>query len=273
MINISVLISIYYKDDAVFFEEALESIFGQADKIAQIVLVCDGQITREQEEVILRYDKMFGNKGTEFLNPRLEKNGGLGKALQFGSQFCSGDYIVRMDSDDICSKNRFERLHRLIKKFPEAAVLGAQIEEFRRVPGDLGIKRLVPTSFSEISTYAKFRNPLNHVTACIKRETLELVGGYDDVLWHEDYFLWLTMLSKGMNLTNIDEVHVFVRIQDIGARRGGLSYLKSEVNFLRKCLKQKYLTKIDAIRYLLPRVFIRIMPSTLVSFFYRFLRG
>ena len=165
MINISVLISIYYTDDAVFFEEALESIFGQADKIAQIVLVCDGQITDAQEEVILRYDKMFCTKGTEFLNPRLEKNGGLGKALQFGSQFCSGDYIVRMDSDDICSKNRFERLHRLVKKFPEAAVLGAQIEEFRRVPGDLGIKRRVPTSFSEITTYAKFRNPLNHVTA------------------------------------------------------------------------------------------------------------
>lgn len=271
-VRISVLMSVYIKDDAGFFEEALESVFSQADKLFQMVLVCDGKITPEQDEIIARYTISFSRKGLDFKNPRLKENGGLGEALQFGSRYCRGDYIARMDSDDICSPDRFEKTHLLISKFPSADVIGAQIEEFKKTPGDLGVKRIVPTSTNDIFTYSKLRNPMNHVSTCIKRESLEAVNGYEHVLWHEDYYLWVKMLDKGMELINSSDVNVFVRVHDIGGRRSGLAYLKSELNFLNKCYELGFFSTFNTIRYITPRVFIRFLPSRMLSYLYRFLR-
>ena len=59
---------------------------------------------------------------------------------------------------------------------------------------------------------AKKRNPMNHVTACIKRSALMKAGGYQTLLLLEDYLLWLNMIISGAKLANINESLVYVRV-------------------------------------------------------------
>ena len=223
MKSFSVLMSVYQRDDPVFFSQALQSVLVSADFIDQIVIVRDGPIPTALELIIAEFETRFTAASVDFIALCLEVNQGLGMALRHGTAVCTGDYIVRMDSDDICSSDRFSRLLSLVGEFPLVDVIGAQIEEFIHQPGDHSVKRVVPCNPSEIVPFSKLRNPVNHVTACIKRSSLVSAGGYRDVLWHEDYYLWLTMLNLGMTIKNVDEVHVNVRVAGIGNRRGGLA--------------------------------------------------
>ncbi|AOW76474.1 hypothetical protein A3Q34_06140 [Colwellia sp. PAMC 20917] len=264
--------SVYCKDNPKYFSLALKSLLHQSEYYQQLVLVCDGKVGSELEAIIKEYKEYFTKNKIDFINPKTEVNNGLGKALNIGTAYCNQDYIVRMDSDDICADNRFQRLVEIITDDPETDVIGTQIEEFNKQPGDLKNRRVVPTQLSEIINYSKMRNPMNHVTVCIKRKSLLAVEGYENVLFHEDYYLWLKMISKGMNLKNVNEVHVFVRVGDLGNRRNGIKYFKNEIKFLKAAIYLKEFTIIDSLKYILPRILVRLLPGYMVSKVYKKLR-
>ena len=105
MSSFSVLMSVYYKEQALYLKEALDSIWlNQILKPDQIVLVEDGPLTPELYEVIDEFQKEVGNVLTLVKN---ETNQGLAKALNKGIGFIRTDLIARMDSDDISDKRRF----------------------------------------------------------------------------------------------------------------------------------------------------------------------
>ena len=95
-IKVSVLMSIYFKEKPEYFRESLESILNQTYFPDEIVLVKDGPLTNELEEVIKEYKEKLNIKTVP-----LEKNLGLGLALKEGVLHCSNEIIIRMDTDDI----------------------------------------------------------------------------------------------------------------------------------------------------------------------------
>lgn len=268
----SVLMSVYNNDDPLFLEEALQSIYLQDRQAEQVVIVCDGPINQKLKNILAQFKEMFGLNGISFKVIPLSENIGLGLALAEGFKHCDGKYIVRMDSDDISLNNRLKLLENFIFENPGIDVFGAQIEEFNSKPGDLGVQRRVPLTHTEIVKYSKTRNPFNHVTVCIKKSALEDVGGYEGVLWHEDYYLWLKMLSNTKQVANMSTVQVYVRVKGFGDRRGGLDYLNAEFSFLKKAISLGVFNLFDAILYISPRLLIRLMPSFLVQRVYRLLR-
>lgn len=269
----SVLMSIYKNDSPDELEESYNSLLNQGSSISQFVLVCDGPVGDELNAKVLDFESKAKLQNIIFKCVRLDKNQGLGKALAIGQTYCSNDYIVRMDSDDISLENRLLELSNYIKENPDTDVIGAQIEEFSVVPGDLGNVRKVPLHHNDIFKYSKVRNPMNHVTVCIKKSALEDCGGYEDVLWHEDYYLWVKMLQKGFKFANLSNTHVAVRVKGIGGRRTGSKYFKAELNFLNYQFSKHHFSFYDRAKYLLPRVFFRFMPSSLTGFMYRMLRA
>lgn len=94
--KVSILMSIYFKEKPEYFRESLESIKNQTYKIDELVLVKDGALTDELEDVIKEYKDVLNLKEVP-----LEKNVGLGLALREGILYCSNEIIVRMDSDDV----------------------------------------------------------------------------------------------------------------------------------------------------------------------------
>ena len=121
---------------------------------------------------------------------QLEKNVGLGKALEIGINECSYDLIARMDSDDICHPERFEKQINFLKNNPDIKVLGSWIAEFETSPEKIESIRKVPANYEEIKEYAKTRCPLNHMTVVYWRDAVLDAGNYQTLMWNEDYYLW-----------------------------------------------------------------------------------
>lgn len=209
-IKTSVLMSVYKKDDAGFLKCALESIYdAQTWKPDEVVVVFDGPL-REPLYTVLE-DFRRGKERFVHYYP-MERNRGLGEALRIGTELCSGDYIFRMDSDDISHPMRFQRQLEYLRRHPECDVVGTDIAEFWESLEERMRVRSCPADSDAIIRMARHRNPMNHVSACIRKEALVKCGGYQTLLLLEDYYLWLRMIACGCKLANIQESLVYVRV-------------------------------------------------------------
>lgn len=207
----SVLMSVYKNDSPDFLMIALQSIFEeQTRKPDEIVVVFDGPLT-EQLITVLQ-DFRAGKESIVKYFPQ-DVNRGLGEALRIGSEKCTGDFILRMDSDDISDPKRFEKQIEYVESHPEIDVVGTDIAEFSQSPEETNKRiRVCPAKHEDIVQMGKKRNPMNHVSACIKKSALEKCGGYQTLLLLEDYYLWLRMIAAGCKLANINESLVYVRV-------------------------------------------------------------
>lgn len=206
----SVLMSVYKNDNPDFLKTALESIYEkQTRKPDEIAVVFDGKLTPELYAVL---DEFKANKESVVFYYPQEVNRGLGEALRIGSEKCTGDYIFRMDSDDISVPERFEKQIAYLEAHRDIDVLGADISEFDLSPDENMRRRVCPQKHDDIVKMSKRRNPMNHMTVCIKRAALEKCGGYETLLLLEDYYLWLKMIAGGCKFANINESLVYVRI-------------------------------------------------------------
>ncbi len=207
----SVLMSVYKKDSPEYLKIALESIYDiQTRKPDEVVVVFDGPLTDELYKTLDEFRE--GKENTVFYYPQ-ETNKGLGEALKIGSEKCTGDYIFRMDSDDISVETRFEKQIEYIENHPEIDVLGTGIAEFQFDPANEELReRICPSEHDDIVSMGKKRNPMNHVSVCMKKAALERSGGYKTLLLLEDYYLWLNMIVSGCKLANLRESLVYVRV-------------------------------------------------------------
>ena len=101
----SVLMSVYGKEKAAYFAAAIESVLNQTRQPDQIVIVKDGLLTADLEKVLKKYT----SKDERFTIVSLDKNMGLGIALNKGLAACKYPVVARMDTDDIATPVRFEK--------------------------------------------------------------------------------------------------------------------------------------------------------------------
>lgn len=242
----SVLMSVYKNDSPEFLKLALESIYDkQTRKPDEIVVVFDGPLTDKLHNVLNEFHS--GKEDVVFYYPQ-EVNRGLGEALRIGSEKCTGDYIFRMDSDDISDSERFKKQIAYIESHPEIDVLGTDIAEFRLTEQETDKRvRTCPEKHENILKMIKRRNPINHVTACIKKSALEKSGGYKTLVFVEDYYLWLRMLVTGCKFANINESLVYVRVGNgFEARRASKEIIKGRKVLLDFMLEHRMVTSLEA---------------------------
>ncbi|WP_449623025.1 glycosyltransferase family 2 protein [Robertmurraya sp. Marseille-Q9965] len=262
----SVLMSVYHKEKPLFLKESLESTINQSLPPNEIVLIEDGKLTEELYSVLDDFEMRFPSIVKRI---PLEKNMGLGLALQRGVLECSNEIIARMDTDDICHPNRFEKQIQFFKNQPDAEVLGTWIGEFDEHYTDITSTRKVPTDYEEIKEYAKKRCPLNHMTVMYKKSSVIKAGNYQPFLLNEDYYLWIRMLDKGIKIYNLPEILVYARTgREMFQRRGGLSFFKKEVQLQNEFRKMKFISSVQFIENILVRGAVRILPNSLRGFIY-----
>lgn len=263
----TVLMSVYYKEKAEYLQLALESIINQTLKPDEIVLVQDGKLTEELQAVITKYQQNYPDI---FKTYALQQNLGLGKALNFGMQKCSYELIARMDTDDIAEPNRFELQIKEFKQDKELMLCGGQIAEFADNQTEITGHRNVPLKHNEILSFAKKRNPYNHMTVMFKKQAVQSVGGYMDMPYFEDYWLWARMLKSGYKAKNIDQVLVKVRAgQDMIARRGDLNYARCIIRFEKALHSIGIINFAEMICYITMRSVVAIMPESLRLMIYK----
>lgn len=263
----SVLMSVYKNDNPDFLRIALESIYEkQIVKPDEIVVVFDGPLN---ENLYMVLDEFRDGKENIVKYFPQNVNRGLGEALRIGSEYCTCDYIFRMDSDDISDEHRFERQILYVENHPEIDVLGTDIAEFQKTPNEDMRIRSCPEKHEDIVNMGKRRNPMNHVTVCMKRTALEKSGGYRTLLLLEDYYLWLNMIAAGCKLANIHESLVYVRVGNgFDSKRGSQERIDGWKVLQDFMLKHKMITKKDAmLNMLYINVFVKT-PSWLKKILY-----
>ena len=100
----TILQSVYKNDKSEFLDQCFESIKNNSLQPIKIVLVKDGQISTELDSIITKWCELLPIQVVGY-----EQNQGLAYALNYGLQFVETELVARMDSDDICYSDRFEK--------------------------------------------------------------------------------------------------------------------------------------------------------------------
>lgn len=268
----SILMSLYYKENPNALEQCFQSIWqNQTVKPSEIVLVLDGPIGSELSQCVDKWQIQIGRLLKVL---PLEHNVGLGKALNLGLQHCSNEWVFRMDTDDICTSDRFEKQVEFIKNNPDIILFGGQVLEFENEPNDSQVLKAVPITNDKIRKFAQKRCPFNHMTVAYKKDVIHRLGGYKHHLFMEDYNLWLRVIGAGYKVANLEDVILYARVGNgMHARRKGYEYIKSEKQLLNLKKELKLQSPIHANILFLIRSALRLIPSSILGKFYNiFLR-
>lgn len=268
-VKFSVLLSVYWKEKPEYLKRAIESIyFDQTLKPQEIILIEDGELTKELYGVIESLKERIGEKIFKVIS--LEKNMGLGNALKIGIENCSYEYIARMDTDDISYPERFEKQFLYLKENPNVDVLGSYMSEFSgSIKNIICIKDCPPNNI-DMKKYMKLRDPVNHPSVVFKKSSVLAAGNYQEIFLNEDSYLWGRMLVKGFEFRNILEPLVYFRINDeTYKRRGGWKYIKAEYELQKKFLEIGLVNKFEFFRNITLKNIVRILPNSIRKLIYK----
>lgn len=241
----SVLMTVYYKEQPEFLKLALESIYdNQTKKPDEIVVVFDGKLTDGLYKVLDEFKQ--GKEDIVFYYPQ-EENRGSGEASRIGVEKCTGDYIFRMDSDDISHPQRIEKQLAYLEAHPDVDVLGTNMEEFYYSLDENKRAKIYPEEHKALVKMAKMRNPVCHSSSCFKKKALEKCGGYETMLLMEDYFVCLKIIASGGKLANLNETLLYARIGNgFYERRNAKVRISSCIKLQKYMLKNKLINIFEA---------------------------
>ncbi len=139
---------------------------------------------------------------------------GIVDALRTGLRWARGEWIARLDADDIAAPERLARQWELLASYSQCGACATHVEDF----GDVGegrrrysqwLNSLVSESDIERNLFVEC--PLAHPTLLMRRSALVAVGGYREAGWPEDYDLILRLWLSGWRLCVVPEKLLFWR--------------------------------------------------------------
>lgn len=257
--------SLYYKENAKYFEEALNSIFTNSILPAQVVLVLDGPIGEDLQKVVDKYCSLYSSLE---VYPQ-EKNQGLSTALNIGLEKCRYEIVFRMDTDDKCYPNRFEKMLSLYKEEPDLDLAGAWATKVDKDGHEL---TLISSPCEQEEIYKKiWACPFNHPTMTFKKSSLLKVGSYNPNSGprQDDYELWFRCIAAGLKCKNLGEPLLYYRFFDESIDKNSIKvgWWRMKVG-----IKGCWMCKCSPVAYLgvcFP-LFRSLMPSFIRKWLYRF---
>ena len=268
----TVLMSVYYKEKPEYLSLSIESMLNQTVKPDEFIIVKDGPLTTELDEVINNFVTAYPKMFNIIVN---ETNLGLGPALAKGIENSKNELIARMDSDDYVVSTRCEKQLEKFREDPKLGMVGSYEAEFvDTVDNVISIHR-VPSENKEIERFMHRRCSVLHPTVMYKKSAVLKSGNYQSVLLYEDYDLFARMvLEYHIKSYNIPEPLYYIRTsEDFFKRRGGIKYAKTVLKFKWGQYRKGYMSSMDFCISGLGQAFVCVLPNSLrKSFYMKFLR-
>ena len=199
MPKISVLLPVYNCEK--FIVEAIESVLHQTYTDFELLIIDDFSI--DQTIALI---EQFNDSRIQFI--KKEKNTGYTNSLNYGVSIAKGQYIARMDADDICLPTRFEKQVAFLDSNPKVILCGTAIQI---IGTDTILKH--PSNHEEIKVKLCFGNSFYHPTIMGKKETFQSNPYNKAYEPAEDYDLWTRIAFQG-ELANLDEVLLMYRVHE-----------------------------------------------------------
>lgn len=258
---ISVIMGIYNCQDTL--AEAIESVISQTYTKWEIIM-CDDCSCDKTLEIAKKYGDIYPNKIKILKN---DKNMGLNYTLNKCLKNSRGKYIARMDGDDICSPNRFNKEINLLIKNPEISIVSTDMYFFDEngIWGQTQAKE-EPNKFDFLR-----KTPFCHAACMVKKEAYDEVGGYsvgERLLRVEDYHLWAKMYEKGYKGMNIKEPLYMMRDDRDAQSRKKFRYRINEAYVKAYAVKHLNLP-IWGYIYCIKPILIGLLPSNIYRILHR----
>lgn|GEM_PF-6425717 len=224
---LSVVIPVYNAEK--FVRSAIESVLGQTYSELEIVIINDGSTDSSLE--ILRL--------LEQRDPRVRLfsrgNRGLVSTLNEAFEYCHGDFILRMDADDIAEPRWAETLLKHMEKNPECDIVGSQAWSIDESDKITGIIRK-PCTSAAINSHMIRNSPLIH-PSIMMRKSIVSMPLYKQSDWPaEDYGAWIRV-NTGCNLQNVSKTLIKYR-----RNKNGISLSNQDLQRRKSYeLREKYL--------------------------------
>ncbi|MBL0048740.1 MAG: glycosyltransferase [Bacteroidetes bacterium] len=265
--RVSVIMPVYNGEK--FLREAIDSILQQSFADFELLLINDGS-SDGSEKIILSYT-----------DPRIKyilnsKNIGLIATLNKGIQLSSGEYLARMDADDISLPHRFEKQVNFLDKNIAVAVLATKVQQINEAGAPHGFWKedVETTSWEEIKKTMPILNCIAHPSVMMRKTVIEKFGYNTSLKFSEDWGLWLSLLSANYKIAKLDEILIHYRIHSssttIQVNAKGVekkilqfkfSYLKGKLFKFNKSETDKAVTRSlikNCIQYWCPTFLLRV---------------
>lgn len=201
MPKVSVVLPVYNSEK--YLKKSIKSILDQSFSDFEIIAINDGSIDNSLSILDSFHDKrikIFHNI----------KNIGISASLNFGIQNSSGEYIARMDADDICLSNRLKNQTYFLDQNLNVDIVGSYFKTFGYT---IPRKICPPLQDNQIKAGLLFNAVLGHPVVMMRKESflsnkLKYDSNYDGA---EDYELWVRSSSK-LCFANIPQVLLLYRI-------------------------------------------------------------
>lgn len=224
MPKVTVLMSVYNNEK--FLKQAIASILAQTFTDFEFLIIDDA--SADNSSLILR----------EYTDPRIKvltnkNNLGLASSLNIGLQQAKGEYIARMDADDISLPDRLQKQVAFMEKNPDLVLSGGTI---KFIHNDRLLK--YPLKSDDCAFSLLFGNCLAHPTALLKREWfLDKNLLYNpDYKRCQDYELWTRVAQKG-KIANIPETVLLYRVSPEALKKHQQSGQEYPILIRKKYLK------------------------------------
>lgn len=264
--KISVLMSVYKSEKPAYLDRSLQSVWDdQTLRPDEIVLVKDGPLNEELSQVV---DKWHSKLGDNLVILSNETNLGLTKSLNRGLEVAQGEYIARMDSDDISTPDRFRLQVDYLDSHPDIAVVGGSLQEFDNENECLNVRHY-PQTNEDVKKYIYKASPLAHPTVMMRKSIFTNGLSYDERFrTSQDIALWFDVLVSGYKIGNIDDVTIkFRRDGDVFKRRSR-EKAKNELKIYLNGIHRLYGPITWRYIYPLARFCFRMMPVKIVKAIY-----
>jgi glycosyltransferase involved in cell wall biosynthesis len=194
-----------YRNNAPTIEEALRSVLAERAVDLEVLAIDDGSTDPGPAIVadIARADPRVVPVATSGV--------GIAAALAWGAARCRGEFVARMDGDDISLPGRIEAAVALLESNPSLGLAATQVEGFPESAVGEGLRRYIDWQNSLVTPADHRRelfveSPVCHPAVVMRRAALVRAGGFADVRWAEDYDLWLRIDAAGFGLAKVPRV-------------------------------------------------------------------
>lgn len=236
---ISVIMSTY-KEDERLLRESIESILNQTYRNFEYIIILDYPDNDVHKSVIEEY-ALKDDRIHFYIN---EKNMGLTDSLNRGLSLCHGEYIARMDADDISLPDRLERQMKYLEK-NHYDLIGGITEMINENGSLLYSIKSVPTDPKKINKALRYSQCIAHPTWLGKKEVFEKNAGYRHMPLCEDYDFTLRAVLNGFVISNLNEAVLKYRMTSNSISRSNLFEQYLYMSYITNEYKNNRIASVD----------------------------
>lgn len=231
-----------YREEINWIKDSLNSLIQQTYNNIEIIIVIDDPYQENIIQLLKEYQR-------DFLNIKVvvnKSNLGLANSLNKAFKLAEGNYIARMDADDISKVDRIEKQVEILESNPDVHLISTLCEYINENGNVIGKQSVRYKDYKQVKRGLKHLNFLIHPSWLMRKEVFEKLNGYRNFECSQDYDFLLRLINVNFNIAIYNEELVQYRVREnsLSSGKGFKQYLIAE--YIRNLYYERINNKVDS---------------------------